>query len=234
MELDNSRFYNHKVISALNAIGSTIRHVSKGADPVSPQQVAKILQFLLPKQNGKAMVLAIILQFMTLMRQSSIMPRNVSLFDPSRHLTVGDVKKTSDGLVIVHKWSKSEQSSHKEDIFLPSIPSSILCPVLAFDSIFSDKCNSSPSSPLIAFTNGGPMPLSYLIPYWNRAVELVKVEGQKLTMHSLRKGGAVFLQNFTGHDGIVKTYGRWKSQAVNAYIKDRSNLLAARAFKQNL
>ena len=72
-------------------------------------------------------------------RKSNIVPNSVEDFDPSKQLIRQDVKVFQDVLVVLIKWSKTNQfGSRLLQVPLVAIPESILCPVMAFKNMIRD------------------------------------------------------------------------------------------------
>ena len=71
--------------------------------------------------------------FFTFLRASSLLAPSVEGFDNTRHPTWADVMPTQTGLILRVKWSKTHQNASQAYVVpLPSIPSSSVCPVMAF------------------------------------------------------------------------------------------------------
>ena len=232
MRYDTTPFTHHKVKDALNALSVNIRHVPRGAVSISPGELSRIVTYLNHDQHGPSLVLAVVLMYMTLMRQSSVSPRTAASFDPSRHLCRQDVQTHASGLTVNHKWAKCEQQASSYDsVNLPRIQGSLLCPVRAYRRMLHVAPTLHSQQALVAFKDGTPLPLSYLGSRWKAAVSAAKLSDRGYTLHGLRKGGATFIQEQTTSDQCVATYGRWKSSAVQRYIKNTANIKASRAFQ---
>lgn len=70
-------------------------------------------------------------------------------FDPTRHLTRGDIRVEAGAVTITHKRSKSHQAaSHRAFTVIPAIEGSELCPKTALRRMERDApldINNSPS-----------------------------------------------------------------------------------------
>ena len=68
---------------------------------------------------------------------SNLAPHSVATFDPTRHITAGDVFFTKKFVKILLKWSKTMQDRDKYQILsLPKFKSHLLCPYRALLAIF--------------------------------------------------------------------------------------------------
>ena len=62
---------------------------------------------------GKIFEAVFLLAFFGFLRLSNIAPHSVAAFDPTRHITAGDLIFTSKFMKIVLKWSKTNQNRDK-------------------------------------------------------------------------------------------------------------------------
>ena len=70
--------------------------------------------------------------FFSFLRLSNILPHSVQKFDPTRHLTRGDIIFSEKFCTVIVKWSKTLQHSNQmATITIPSLGDSPLCPMKA-------------------------------------------------------------------------------------------------------
>ena len=68
--------------------------------------------------------------FFSFLRLSNILPHSARQFDPTRHLTRGDLIFTQNSCTVIIKWSKTIQNRRDtKTIVIPTLGSSPLCPV---------------------------------------------------------------------------------------------------------
>lgn len=220
MQLDVSNFKGWRVLAALHSVAVTIRHIPEPSEPITPGELEAIIQLLLLCDEWPGLVAFATISFTSTLRQGSITPHAVSQFDETRHMCRSDIHFNKQGASISHKWAKCEQRSHApESISLPEIQDSVLCPVHALKRLFSRAPTSSPYQPLITFRDGRVMPVSYIRKYWKWAIKEARILDKKVTLHSLRKGSADYLQSILKDTSKVATHGRWESNVVGRYVR---------------
>lgn len=153
------------------------------------------------------------------LRQSNLAPRTKRTFDSTRHLVRSDVVIEPDAIIINIKWSKTKQGPTASSVAAPSMGEPDLCPVRAFQDMIVHAPGNGPKHPLFAFTDGTPMPLSYINRAWNEALLRLGLPKRQYTLHSLRRGGATssFVGGAASVDQIM-AHGTWSSNAVNCYL----------------
>ena len=222
LKSQNVRAFNSVLVTnAIRAVEMDIRHVKRQKDPVTPQILKSVIKQLSGQPNAQMITLALILMFEAFLRQSNLLPRSVSLFDKTRHMTLGDVADNGKCVTINIKWSKTQQAFGDHQVVnLYAILGSPLCPVTAYRKALRVHPRPRPSAPLISFTDGNPITLGYVKRVWGDALEAIKLSPKTYSLHSLRRGGASFCHFKQGaklHD--VKRHGGWRSDCVRAYLR---------------
>ena len=70
------------------------------------------------------------------LRLSNMVPHSKIGFDPSRHLTQGDIIFSDKEAIVLVKWSKTIQSRDQVTwVVIPKLPGSRLCPVIALTKL---------------------------------------------------------------------------------------------------
>ena len=86
--------------------------------------------------------------FFSFLRLSNIIPHSARQFDPTRHLTRGDLIFTHNSCTVIIKWSKTLQNRKDiKTIVIPSLGSSPLCPVASLQHMYK-VIPASKNSPL--------------------------------------------------------------------------------------
>ena len=214
--------YHYRVGLALRAIAITIRNVPNQRSPVSPAVLKAAFQHLASLQDPNLVRLAVLLMYIGFLRQSSICPQSIRTFDPTRHLSAGDVVITHNGLRVQVKWTKTIQSAADATaLLLPPTKDPLVCPVKAYrDYQGTAPPPGSSSSPLLRQRDGNPLTLPHLRKQWALLLAPLGLTPATHTLHSLRKGAAQFTYN-KGKALLndVMLQGTWKSAAVRTYIK---------------
>ena len=210
-----------QVQNALRALDLQVRHIPDQKDPASPKIVSQVVAVLMGKPNGPMLAYSVVLMFQGFLRQSNLLPRLVGEYDHTRQLAVQDVTVLSDHLSIKITWSKTAQRyGDARTMELYAITSSPLCPRhLHIVSQLTTPPRSG-KSPLIRFKDGNPITVSHFNRQWREALLTIGLDPNKLSLHSLRRGGASYA--YYEHDAPlleVKRHGAWASDAVRAYLR---------------
>lgn len=232
LRLCNARFDDQLVLSALSAIKTSLRHEPEPSEPIPPELLRHIIQKLENDFINIPIVAFALLSFSTLLRQSSIAPRNANNFDPTRYICRRDLVQSQDGFVVSSKWAKNDQCSSRarHPKKLPIIPGSILCPTRALYRLLQYSPTLRPDQALITFKDGLVMPSSYIGRRWGETVDELGLRRRPLTLHCLRKAGTDFLMSVTNDENLVRTLGDWRSKQVRKYYRSKANDRANEAF----
>ena len=219
--LSTAPLYHYRVGLALRAISISIRHAPSSKLMVTPQILRRALTELKDLPNFLPVRLAILIMFMGFLRQSSVAPNTKALFDPTRHLTRGDVWQSPKGLHVRLKWSKTlQRSADATVLLLPPTTGQELCPVQAYQDMLRDMPTTSPAQPLLMYHDSNPLTVRYIAARWTEALQAAALPPGVYSLHSLRKGGASFTYNQPDTKlNDVMHQGTWRSDAVRAYIK---------------
>ena len=98
--------------------------------------------------TGRVYKFAFLLSFYGVLRQSTLALKSQKDFDIKRHTCRGDVILHPPGLIVVLKWTKTQQTgAFNQAIPLPAIPKDPLCPVAAFKAMLLVSPTISPNDP---------------------------------------------------------------------------------------
>ena len=144
---------------------------------------------------------------------------DVGDFDPGQHLSVSDVmvdEVINPKVVTVHiKQSKTDPFRQGVSIFLSKtdLP---LCPVAALLAYLVVRGNGD--GPLF-LSRGQPLTRVQLVSELRKALTLAGEKPEKYAGHSFRIGVATMAVACGIPVDVIKTLGRWKSQAYQLYIR---------------
>lgn len=231
--VDTSLFRSINVQDFITSIKTNIRHVPFKRLPVSHIMLSQIINVVLNDPHGPTVAFALLVMYFSFLRQSNLSPRNKAAFDPTRHLTRGDVLARTDGLVVALKWSKTRQASLAATTAIPALHNSVICPLARYREMLLSVPTIRDSQALIAFTDASPMPVSYLRKVWASALTHLGADPQLYSLHSLRRGGATDIYTHgTASLQQIKLHGDWTSDAVFNYLpNDPSNSAVFSSFK---
>ena len=165
--------------------------------------------------------------FFGFLRSGEMTTSEVGEFKPGQHLTVRDVTVddiNNPRVVSVRiKQSKTDPFRHGTSIVLSrtDLPP---CPVAALLAYLVVRGNSD--GPLFLF-KGQPLTRPRLVSELRKALALAGLEPEKYAGHSFQIGTATTAAACGVPVDVIKTLGRWKSQAYQLYIRIPDAQLAA-------
>lgn len=199
--------------------------------PVGVETLQKVVRFWRANEpHGYVLATAALLMFVTSVRQSNLLPTSQKAFDRSRQIVWDDILWRPSYLKINIKWGKAQQKITTRFQRIPKASSYMLCTYTALKALRLSRPRS-PRAPVISFPDGAPIPVSYMNKKWKYAMKYLGLSGVGFTLHSLRRGGARYLQDNGASPGHVAIHGGWKSKAVLDYIKPPSQGPTYRALK---
>lgn len=200
--------------------------------PVHLPELRSIMNQLQHMEYSYHLRLAVLLLFTTSFRQSNLAPQTQRTFDPTRHLTRADVRVASSYVQIQEKWLKTcQQISRDRWLAVPRARGSALCLHTAIIALLRVSPTRRPTQPLVVFDDGAPMPLSFITRAFKLALTNAGLGHRRITLHSLRRGGARFLQRSGVATGDIASHGGWSSSAMFRYINHPTKPAAFRALQ---
>lgn len=212
-------FSSIEVSDMMTSIKVNIRHIPNKRAPVTIDMLPILVYTLMGDEHGPTLAFAIIVMFVTFLRQSNLAPRNKSKYDPTRHLTRNDVYATPEAVVFNIKWSKTQQGATVSSVAAPAMPGQVICPVAAYHRMIRHAPTRTTHQALLSFVDGSPLPISYIDRVWDAALQGMGIPPRTYTLHSLRRGGAT--EVFGGGIATVQEiqqHGHWKTDAVYQYL----------------
>jgi hypothetical protein len=149
-------------------------------------------------------------------------------FDPAVNLTLSDISVSDcSGMVINLSSSKTDPFRKGIKIKLFPIPG-ILCPVKATSNYLQCRLglNSDPSSPFFLMPSLVPLTRREFTTLFQGALQGVGEYHSQLKPHSFRIGAATAAARANMPEHLIKTLGRWTSDAYLRYIRTPPAMLA--------
>lgn len=141
-------------------------------------------------------------------------------FDPGEHLTFRDVaidNAADPRMISVRiKQSKTDPFRQGVSIFLGRTEA-VICPVAALLAYLARR--GSGDGPLFRFENGQPLTRSRLVIEVRKALQEAGLQPEIYSGHSFRIGAATTAAACGISAEVIKTLGRWRSQAYQLYVK---------------
>ena len=168
---------------------------------------------------------ALVTAFAGLLRKSEFSLPDGVVFDPSRHLTREDVMfypnaaGTQWESADLHvRFSKTEQTS--TDYAIPIAWTG--GPVCAVSALLH-MCHivpAGPRTPLFQLDGGQALSSACVVRLLRSLVQATPaLANVRMTMHSLRIGGTVALQEAGASEVAIQLAGRWRSDSWKAYVR---------------
>lgn len=229
----SARSFSHSSVALhLRSIKINKRTPAVQRPPMRIPELRLVTRQLMQMDHAPQLVVAVLLLFTTAFRQSNLAPASVRGFDASRHLTRRDVKVAVTYVQVLEKWSKTRQQIVRDRwISVPRVTGSSLCLHAAMSAMLAVSPTTKPQQPLLVFGDRRPMPLSYITKAFKLALRRAGLAHRSYTLHSLRRGGAKFMQKAGVSTADIASHGGWKSAAIYRYIDNPTKPAAFRALQ---
>jgi hypothetical protein len=166
-------------------------------------------------------------------------------FDDVKRLQLKHFTKQGNAgqnLTITIPSSKADQFKAGSEVYISCLPNDlVLCPVKVSFMYFEFlKClgstKSSPVLPASCTRIDKVISASTLTRRLRLALVGLVPNANTFTLHSFRSGGATAAANAKVPKALIASHGRWKSDAVNCYIRqnDESKLSVSKAIASTL
>ena len=153
-------------------------------------------------------------------------------YDPSAHLSYGDVRTDSlvntSYITVTIKASKTDPFRKGVTVHIGATKSQ-LCPVAAVLAYMVQR--GSQAGPFFLFEDGRRLTRDRLVAEVRRALERAGVDPSHYSSHSFRIGAATTAAACGLQDSLIKTLGRWESAAYTVYIRTPPSQLRSVAAK---
>lgn len=227
-----SAFAHSQVSMQLRSIKINKRTPAVQRPPIRVHDLRIIIHHIQHMEHAVQLRVAVLLLFTTSFRQSNLAPPTVRAFDPSRHLTRADIRMSSAYVQVFEKWSKTRQQIVRDRwLSVPRVSGSALCLHSALRELFWSVPTSRPRQPLLSFLDGAPMPLSFIAKAFKIAIAAAGLTSRSFTLHSLRRGGARYMQRAGVPTADIASHAGWRSHAMYRYINNPTKPAAFKALQ---
>lgn len=216
--VSTSEFRSHHASMLVRSISINKRAPTAQRPPIDVPILRRVIDhWQIDQHNNLPLIAAALFMFTTGVRQSNLFPVNQRSFDPTRHLVWADNFWRIDCIKINIKWGKAQQQTTTHLQKIPKASSPDLCLYTALRHLYH-RAITSRQSPVIAFRDGKPITNKYMRKRWSEALEALGLRQYAFTLHSLRRGGARFLQDSGVNTGNIASHVGWRSSAMFHYI----------------
>lgn len=209
------------------------------AHPITPDMLSLMARHVDPNNLQQwAGWTAILIGFFTFSRRSNLVPISPTKFNPEHQLQRADILVNHGQLVVIFKWSKTNQFSRRAlPVPVSALPGTLICPVAAYNHLIATLPARS-SDPAFAFLKHGkitPFSQSQLQELIKQLASDIDLDPSNFSTHSLRRGGATFASKTGCGPEQIKNFGDWKSDCFRIYtdisFQDRTTVADSMAKK---
>ena len=236
--LDTMSFKDDRITLFIKALRINAPLTLKPTQNISIDMLHNILHICQTLEAPTVFQALYLFTYFSFLRLSNILPHAIKQFDPTRHLTRGDLFFSPNFCTIIIKWSKTLQDRKSfTSITIPYLATSPLCPVTALQNMFS-SFPASKNSPLFSLLKRGvqvPLTDSVARKHLKQVSTLLKID-PPLTFHLFRRSATTW----AFHNGVpmqhIMHQGTWSSNAVWRYIQSLPSQpsLVSQTFQQRL
>ena len=218
-----------EVTLMLRACRSTMHHIPLQRRPLTPDMIRQLIcvsKSIVP--HHIVFKCAVLFAFFGFLRMSNLTSRSQHSFDPAKHTCRGDVFRGPPGLIVLLKWSKTNQFGENTELIpLPQSDDPLLCPVIAFSELESLVPTYSSNQPLLSLPTPPGEPIRPVHPDWlsrmlQQSLAAMGEDPAFYSFHSFRRSGATTCYNAGVEYSQIQRHGSWKSSAFWAYITNWS------------
>ena len=191
--------------------------------PITPQLLRLLRKFWESKSSEEDYIMlwaACCMCFFGFLRSGEVTVQSSKAYDPSSHLSVGDVAldSLSDPKVVqvCIKASKMDPFRKGVTIYLGKTGDD-LCPVAAIAPYLAVRGCSQ--GPFFRWASGVPLSREMLVVKIREALKPSGVDVTRYSGHSFRIGAATTAAAVGIEGSLIKTLGRWESSAYQLYIR---------------
>lgn len=186
--------------------------------PIDVPILRRIIQhWQINYNNNLPFIAAVLFMFTTGVCQSNLFPATQRSFDASRHLIWADIAWRPEYIKLSIKRGKAQQQTSTQLQQIPKAASGDMCLYTTLQQLYH-RTRPSSRDPIITFHNGKPIPNNNMRKKWSEALDVLGLHDHGFTLHSLRRGGARFLQDSGVDTGNIASHVGWRSSAMFHYV----------------
>lgn len=220
-----------KEASLLHYLCTAIRrsdiHKPRQRHPITLQLLQTIKEELslshLPSRDKLMYWAAFTLAFYGFLRASEYTSPTSSRFNPSLHLSARDITICPESIKLHLKRSKTDRFG-KSVALLIGPTGTCTCPVRAMQKFLAVR-QCEPPGPLLTFQSGKFLTRRDVSETTQHLLHSAGLESDSYSSHSYRIGAATAAAAAGLPDHLIKTLGRWRSNAYQRYIRTSPEIL---------
>ena len=214
--LDTQSFLHFKIPLMFKALQKMVVDIPKFKGIFQVTELRDIIKTCEKFEHPLQFKAIYLMAFFGFFRISNLVPSATTQFDLKKHLARADVLESSDGLVVILKWSKTIQSTNQGTyVILPRLSNPFLCPTHNFLQ-YSRTYPLPSTSP--CFARPVNVTESILRKHLAKILIHLNLDPCLYSFHTFRRSGATLAYNLDVDLEKIMRHGTWRSQAVNNYI----------------
>ena len=209
----------------------SVPNQSRSRLPITPPIMTKLREEwerLPSRANGSMLWAAACMCFFGFLRSGEVVTPTDSGFDPEVHLAYGDVRindLNDPSFLEIHlKASKTDPFRLGVSVYIGKTASG-MCPVAAILA-YSVQWGNTPG-PFFRFDDGRNLTRARFVEAVRKALLAAGINADRYSGHSFRIGAATTAAAKGVPDSLIKTLGRWQSEAYTLYIRTPREHLCA-------
>ena len=214
-----------RVRNMLRALKRSVKPPRRYKIPISPRQLRAMLRYFARWSFAPMLCFAVSLTLLAMLRQSNIAPPSRYKFSELHQLCFGDVLVNRKGthLLVRLKWSKTRQNDEMSIIRIPRLDNSPFCPVRLFEQ-YKQSLGFTPgkTAPLLMIRDNHDrlqvVSTAFLTKYLKTAAAAIDLPVKDISLHSLRRTGAIIARANGVDVSDIKHMGTWSSDAIHCYL----------------
>lgn len=211
----------------LKKVSSSLNHVPVRAYPLSPSDIALICEFLDDRPSlPLAIKPCVLLAYASFLRASNLTAPSMSVWSGPHTLKGCDIIDNSEGLCIVVRSTKTR--ARRAPVFLQVFPaeSPALCPVIAWRR-YKLIVDPPPFGPAFIYNDTMPLTPRPIVALMRLALSSAGLPyAPRVTMHSLRRGGAQCAAASGASQEQLMDHGTWSSASgLKPYISEDQRII---------
>lgn len=208
-----SSYDSNEVKEMFSAISTLCNHVPTQAYPFTPQDIRTVCDFIHSTPGVPyAIKPCILIGFAGFLRASNLVSPSPSCSIGPHTMLASDITDAPFGLLVNLRSTKTIKSGKPTTLSIHKVDDIRYCPVFAWYH-YKSRCNPCPIGPAFMLTQNIPLTAKPIVNLLKSALGHKLLEGQSISMHSLRRGGTQTAAKAGASNEHLMAHGTWKSKS---------------------
>lgn len=212
---DDSAFASSEAAAVLSYNIKKSAHVQAQAYPISLLDLKHICEFIDISPNVPLAVKpALLIGYFAFLRVSNLLAPSLNVWTGPHNLAASDVYAHHDSIVICLRSTKTIHTGKPVLMPIYKVPNSTCCPVAAWNRYLA-AVNPDPKGPAFMIDNVTPLTARPLVNVMRLALQINGNQNyHKVSMHSLRRGGAQAAEQNGASTKALMEHGTWSTPST--------------------